>query len=460
MPQVRQPAAGAPDQLGEQVRCPKCNATFTIGKSSPKTKTAVSADDEYEPERPLKPATIVPEEPAMLESSMRAEIVPMQAPPTSHLPHYEVDWATDEMEMEPPQSPPPKNLEPDYLEIARSRGLVREESEETIPNWTFFSGVFSFPWQLPNLGRWMVMTVGLTLSLLVIVMAAEQLAGNVRGTTLTLPMLSMFAAAMSLVTLMFCSACFIAAVDDTADGHEEVQEITMPPMDQWLFSFFSVIHLWLMSGALGYPLVFVPQIGPVGIPISSVVLFPILFLSALECDSFFLPWSPSVWKSLVRHAGAWLAFYVISTPLLAGWSVGSLFLLGQSPYASVVLLGPALAAVVLIYARLLGRLGWRLAYVEKPTGVRKRRPGGLEAPPVASALQETAPRPEAAPRSTAASSKSKKRKKVRKLKLPDDLEQQSAPRKPHHPRAPHRLSQAAVGGFWSFWLYGVVLVGR
>jgi predicted Zn finger-like uncharacterized protein len=426
-----------PDQLGEEVRCPKCNATFTIGKSSPK-KAAVSADDEYEPERPLKPATIVPEEPAMLESSAPAEIMPMQAPPTSHLPHYEADWASDELEMEAPQTPPPRSLEPDYLEIARQRGLVREENEQTIPNWTFFSGVFAFPWQLANLGRWMVMAIGLTLSLLVIMMAAEQLAGGVRGTTLTLPMLSMFAAAMSLVTLMFCSACFIAAVDDTADGHDEVQEATMPPMDQWLFSFFSVIHLWLMSGALGYPLVFIPQIGPIGIPISSLLLFPILFLSALECDSFFLPWSPGVWKSLVRLAGTWLAFYLVSTLLLGGWFVGSLFLLGQSPYGGVVLVGPALAAVMLIYARLLGRLGWRLAYVERPTGTRKRRPGqqGIEAPPVATSFQDTAPRPEVAPQSTTASRKSKKRKKVRRLKLPDDLDQPSAPREAEQPVRP------------------------
>ncbi len=91
-----------PDQLGEQVRCPKCNATFTIGKSSPK-ESAVSADAPYEPERPLKPAAIVPEEPVMLESSAPPEIVPMQAAPTSHLPHYEADWATDELEMEAPQ---------------------------------------------------------------------------------------------------------------------------------------------------------------------------------------------------------------------------------------------------------------------------------------------------------------------------------------------------------------------
>ncbi len=198
------------------------------------------------------------------------------------------------------------------------------------------------------------MSVGLTLSLLVIMMAAEQMSGGVRQGTLLLPTLSMFAAAMTLVTLMFSSACFIAAVDDTADGHDEVQEATMPPLDQWLFSFFSVIHLWLMSGALGYPLVFVPQIGPLGIPISSLLLFPILFLSAMECDSFFLPWSTSVWKSLVRHAGTWLAFYAISTLLLGGWFVVSLFLLGQSPYGGVVLVGPALAAVILIYARLLG----------------------------------------------------------------------------------------------------------
>ncbi len=424
-----------PDQAGEQVRCPKCDATFTIGKRSSK-KSAPTGDEQYEPERPLTKAAIVPEEPVLLDAcAVPPVIVPMQAPPTSHLPHYEADWTSDQLETEAPHVPPPsKSVEPDYLEIARSRGLLREESEESVPRWTYFSGVFTFPWQLASLARWAVMAIGLTLSGIVLMMAAERLAGGVGLGTLMMPMLSMFAAAMLLVTLMFCSACFIAAVDDTADGHDEVQEVTMPPLDQWLFSFFSVLHLWLMSGALGYPLVFVPQIGAVGIPISSLVLFPVLYLSALECDSFFLPWSAGVWKSIVRFAGQWLGFYLISTLLLAGWFVAALFALGAAPYAGMLLVAPALAAVMLIYARLLGRLAWRMAYQAAPQRKRRGAGGSVPEPPPKDAPPAAAPLPVAA--SSPAEAPPRKRKKVRKLKLPDDLDERVERRKNDLPPRP------------------------
>jgi predicted Zn finger-like uncharacterized protein len=132
-----------PDQLGEQVRCPKCNATFTVGRPAPPKPAA--PDDPYEPEIPLTRSSIVIEEPVMLEpDGPPPEIVPMQAPPTSHLPQYEADWATDdELEAEAPVRPPPR-IEPDYLEIARRRGLLREDERQPVPQWTFFSGVFDF----------------------------------------------------------------------------------------------------------------------------------------------------------------------------------------------------------------------------------------------------------------------------------------------------------------------------
>lgn len=404
-----------PDQTGEQVRCPKCNATFTVGQSAPKKQPV--GDEQYEPVRPLKKATIVPEEPEMLEVCAPQPIVPMQPPPEAHLEYYEVDWETsDALEVEEPHVPPPSaSVEPDYLEIAKSRGLMREESDVVIPRWIFVSGVFLFPWQLGNIARWAVMSVALTLSGIVLLMAAEQLAGSVRLGTLWLPILSLVGAGLTLVTMMFSSACFIAAVDDTADGHDDVQEATMPPMDQWLFSFFSVLHIWLMSGALGYPLVLIPEVGPLAIPISSLVLFPILFLSAMECDSFFLPWSPTVWRSTLQYFGSWLAFYIVSTALLAGWFVASLYLVGAATYLGMVLVGPALAAVMLIYARLLGRLAWRISYRETDRQPRRRKAGtSPDAPPLLEEPRPESPRP---------ATPSKKRRKVKKLKLPDNLDE-------------------------------------
>ena len=43
------------DQVGTQVSCPKCNATFTVGRASDAAaaRGPISESDEYEPEVPL-----------------------------------------------------------------------------------------------------------------------------------------------------------------------------------------------------------------------------------------------------------------------------------------------------------------------------------------------------------------------------------------------------------------------
>jgi hypothetical protein len=377
---------------------------------------------------PAERVKIVHEETARLEPAAPAS-APAEADRelagemVAHDPPVDIDWDAHKIDAEIQQKPPPPPLETDYLKMAHERGLVRAPDERPIPRWTYFSGVFTFPWWLSNVARWITMAISLTISGLLVSMAIGLSSG---GTAMMAgPLVIMFASAMTVVTLSFCSACFVAAVDDTADGNDEVQEATFPPLDQWFFSFFSVLGIWLMAGALGYPLIAVPGVGPFAVAISGVVLFPILFLSALESESFLLPLSPNIWKSLVRYAGQWLAFYLVSTALLAAWLFMAWALLEIVPLLLVLLGGSGLAAVMLIYARLLGRLAWRISFDRSPQETRLS---------TRSASRE--PEPGVLVR----------RKKARKLKLnfSDDLEQsdscappESAPRKRidfHKPR--------------------------
>lgn len=394
------------DQMGEQVRCPKCSATFTLGRAA-EAKTQIPPEELYEPEIPLVPARIVPEEPVLLQGDGPPIIEAMEAPINAHRPQHEVDWASDELEAEAPHQRPP-SVEPEYLELAHERGLVRTEDTRPIPKWTFFSGVFTFPWRSVNIFRWAAMSVALAVDAVFLQPVVELLTVDSAEADMGSPFLMVMAAAMTLVTASFCAACFMAAVDDTADGNDEPQEETFPPLDQWVFSMFSVLCTAFIAAAIGYPLTLVPEIGPLGVVGSGVVLFPILFLSAMECDSFFLPLSPLVWRTLVRQRGVWLAFYVVSTALLAIWFAGAYALNAEAPGLAMLLGAPGLAAVILIYARLLGRLAWRIGFEAAPVdGQAQRGNVPFKSPPLAR--------------------RSKKRKKVRRLKLnlPDELDQAS-----------------------------------
>ena len=373
-----------PDQVGTEVKCPKCNAVFTVGRPAAPPPAPVSPEDAYEPEIPLKRSTIVHEPaPTMIEIDERPEmqvpIEPYYTPTLVQPQQYDADWSRDDLEAEAPHQRPP-SAEPDYLELAHKRGLVRTAESTPPPDWLFFSGVFTFPWRGPNAARWTVMAVLLTLAGEIGLVVVNEMAGSV---SLSGPVLVLVASVVTVMTLTFCAACFMAAVDDTVDGQDEMQDSTFPPWDEWFPALFSVFNVVLMSGAVGYPLALVPQIGFVGIPVSALVLFPVLFLSAMECGSYFAPLSPVVWRTIPRFFGTWLAFYVISTLLIGGWLAGTAALLPNGAFLVVLGSAAALAAVVLIYARLLGRLGWRIstefspddgpAGTSPPRGRRKRK---------------------------------------------------------------------------------------
>lgn len=395
-------------KAGEQVRCPKCNNTFTAGK--PKPPPSLTSDEAYEPVTPLKSAQIVPEEGAIevdRQYQPEIEIAPMIAPTNTYQPQYEADWSKDEIEVESPAELPPSMVE-EYTQRAKERGLMREQVVERPPRSLFFSDVFTFPWQGLNIARWAVIAVSLTICSAMMAFIVAQMMSGMGMASLAMPLMMMIVAGLGLLSLGFTAACFVAAVDDTADGQREVQEATMPAWDQWIFSFFSVAIVWTTSGALGYPLVFVPGAGPPAILVSSIVLFPILMLSALECDSFMLPISAPIWRSIFQLPGTWLGFYLISTLVVGGWLVASGLLFPEAP-GVVLLLSPMIgAAVILIYARLLGRLAWRITT------------DGVDFSKIESSRSSTA----VASTAAAAPRRGKNRRKVRKLKLnlPDELD--------------------------------------
>jgi hypothetical protein len=83
-------------------------------------------------------------------------------------------------------------------------------------------------------------------------------------------------------------------------------------------------------------------------------------LSALESGSAFMPYSRLIWRSLVNLCWAWLLFYGLTIGV--GLALGKALELAYSraPWLALLAAGPALATLVLIYARLLGRLAWRI----------------------------------------------------------------------------------------------------
>jgi hypothetical protein len=307
-------------------------------------------DDAYLPEIPLTRSTIGNDAPPL--------------PMTIHSPlekRREVDWNDrDAVEMESRQQAAARDGDDLYTESAKRRGLVRHYVTPDPPRWTFLSSVFGYPWRGVNLARWAAMAFGLSIAVTLGVKAIEMLGlleGDLAGVSPAGLFVAVAAIVMNILVLSFSITTCQAAIQDTANGHDLPLDGTFPEWDQWVMTLLSWVMVGAAAAAVGFPLSL--AIGPIAFVISFLLLFPILLLSAMECDSFILPYSPPVLRSLGYYLHGWVMFYLVSTGLFALAAFGVEEGYRRVPGLVLLLSGPVLAALLMIYARLIGRLAWK-----------------------------------------------------------------------------------------------------
>jgi hypothetical protein len=191
---------------------------------------------------------------------------------------------------------------------------------------------------------------------------------------------------IGLYVLTYAMHCLLVVVRDTADGNDEV---TWPsePFQDW------------MLGALHLVVVVVVVLAPAGILSRTLgrqwlqddpvlrflilavpalwLLFPVALFSSLSGSSRWFVFRPVVVWNLLRVAPFTAAFYFLSS-LLAAAVAGLGYAAVSLPYG-VILIPVAVAgasAGYLLYARLLGRLGWRMGCLSpiRRKAARKARP--------------------------------------------------------------------------------------
>jgi hypothetical protein len=255
----------------------------------------------------------------------------------------------------PPQSPPASQNR--LLDALAERSLPPEERKSPPPTLAnaFFKGVLEFPFYLSSLGCLIGTSCGLTFSFLVMVFAIDQ--GLSVGAAVR--PLGMSALMAFIMTMGFAVAHCRSIFEETAYGADAVE--SWPPFDWkgWLVTFFFAAIVLAEAGAAAYVLA-VPQLMGSALPalLITFLLYPVFLLSALENDSPFVPLAMPVLKSFKSIWWAWWLFYMETGLLLAFWVAVTVAGLFVQPYLSVFVSGPLLAAVLMIYARLLGRLTW------------------------------------------------------------------------------------------------------
>jgi hypothetical protein len=265
-----------------------------------------------------------------------------------------------------PKPEAPAELRTSYWE---AREAVRREPDPEPARWTFFSGVFTFPWHAEVVTRWVYLSVGFTaLGLLTAVLL--MLMGGASGYSgIVLAFFALPAIWIGIWTLSYAAACWLVVVEDTAAGNQRIENWLPQNWREWVLQaayLVYVVSLALVAGHGAGKLVelaggeYAWGFGP-----TAWLLFPVIVLSSLESISAWVPISGPIVRSLMTHAGGWIMFYLLSSLVVLGWATVWRIAVAFWPWPALAGGGVVSSAVWLIHARLLGRLGW---YVSRGEG--------------------------------------------------------------------------------------------
>jgi hypothetical protein len=191
--------------------------------------------------------------------------------------------------------------------------------------------------------------------------------------------------------LAFAARCFLVIVQETGLGQDEVVWPNEPIQD-WLghaVQFLELLGIWLAPAALTARLLrerWLPDDAALRVLLLAGpglwLFFPIGLLSSLSAESRWVPFRWTIFKSFLRVTPAALVFYLVTAILLSAAVVPWYYALFGGRFALLPVAAGVSAAVLFIYARLLGRLSW----------IIQRLPSRQRAPAKAKAQKRPPPR--------------------------------------------------------------------
>jgi hypothetical protein len=255
------------------------------------------------------------------------------------------------------------------------------------PPFPLWSGLYTFPWRKANAGVWFYLS--LNFSLLAVIFTTFALLVEIGGVAMiAIPLLLPVMGFIFFWTGIYAASCFLAIVEDTAAGNDQVAWPKGGGLVDGLGKF--IVFLWL--GGSGLIPVWIFWVAGGGMAatddffwvvavLPGIVLFPVQLLSVLTAGSW---WSLLDRRIIVGLLTKPLALMLMCVPPLilitpCIW-LGQLIIV-RANFPVAIVAGFVWAAFLLIYARILGRTGWLLigTGLKKKSGKKRPRRPKLEA---------------------------------------------------------------------------------
>ena len=242
-----------------------------------------------------------------------------------------------------------------YARTAEQKRISAAEDPPPPPQWPMFTGILTFPWRLSVLGAWMFISFGLmaTAWLVMFWFGPGMVLGGLSARLFGPP-----ACTACILTFGYAFTSCLTIIESTSNGWDTFD--VSPSMDwkEWTFNFGRIAVLLLQAGMAGAALKWLCQSESwTPLVIGTFAAFPFVLLGALASGE---AWAPLAMNTALWSIGplwwAWGLFYVETGALAWGWTLLTATGLRQEPWPTPFYAAPLLAAVILIYARLVGRL--------------------------------------------------------------------------------------------------------
>jgi uncharacterized membrane protein YiaA len=169
---------------------------------------------------------------------------------------------------------------------------------------------------------------------------------------------------VTLMTVSYSAACGLALLEPTAAGLDRIEAWPEPNWKEWMGQMIYLGWIGAIPLAASYGLAVLAGLWgarmELAFPGFFFVVYPISLLSALEANSIWAPLTVPILASLFRWFWCWLMFYLLTGMIAVGLAIAFVRSVESGRDSLMLLLGPLVAAAVLIYFRLLGRLAWRM----------------------------------------------------------------------------------------------------
>lgn len=327
---------GTVKQIGQAIACPDCRTRHIVPPlSKPKERVSVLSPDALTPA--LDPTAHPGERPAIVTSDARML--------------HELEQA-EEYER--------------ALEKSRRTGKPMEidiHGRPIMPRFPLIKGVLPFLFSAGVPVVWLALSVGYYASLSVFLYG---LAAAMLGGLAALAGMCLFAVGLVMAMICTAGACSVLMqiVMESSEGNRRIHQ--WPSFMDWFGNLLYGITALMISAVPGSAIAQIPAIqsdqllSAIVIGAGILICLPIVLLSQLDIGS---PWgvlSGRVLASLVRCPFSWTFFYFECAVLATICGAAAYFLTDNNPMMALRFT-PLFVAALILAARLLGRLAWRLA---------------------------------------------------------------------------------------------------